>query len=257
MFPQFFTRRLLLPGESTDQFREVTAKEREALEAKAATYVRPPQWMIDRFNYLANRLVPGYGGFDEDRGYFRLGTVHDLTEQDAVAILLSYSSIDGTQVGDSTPLEAYREIRAVFPRALSSGGLGVSRMSQRYMGCQKLEEVYFIIYGELVTQMFRTFHECRALRKIYFQYTSNVSNISEAFANCFALEDLTPPYVTVSMDLHWSPKLSAESISRVIERMIPPEGKTLTLTLHATAFARVTEEMLATAAAKNITITTP
>ncbi len=78
-------------------------------------------------------------------------------------------------------------------------------------------------------------------------------NIVPSFKGCVALEEVTLSSVRKSVSFADSPNLSLASIAR----MVDSGSSGVTITLHATAFARLTEEILAAAAAKNITITTP
>lgn len=222
------------------------------------------EWLITYFNYMANRYVAGYGGYNKATGFFELGTVKNLTVQDAIKIVLSPQGISGCSITDSNAegRMAHSEVRALFPIKLSAGALGQSNFILRYYGCTELEEVVFLRnYGSFVNNSFyRAFYDCQKLRVLKFGYTSVATcTFEEAFENCHALEDFTPPYFWASMKLYDSPKLSVESLERIIARATPPKGDTkgITITLHADAFARLSDELMAAAAEKNITLTTP
>ena len=220
------------------------------------------EWLIAYFNYMANRYVAGYGGYNKATGFFELGTVKNLTVQDAIKIVLSPQGISGSVIkqSDADGQMAYSEVRALFPIKLSPGAVGASNFHLRYLGCTELEEGVFV-YGSFVrSDFFRAFYGCTKLRVLKFGYTSVITGtFAEAFAGCKALEDFTPPCFWASMKLYDSPKLSVESLERIIARATPPEGDTkgITVTLHADAFAKLTGELLAAAAEKNITLTTP
>lgn len=219
------------------------------------------EWLITYFNYMANRYVAGYGGYNEGTGFFELGTVKNLTVQDALKIVLSPQGISGSVIkqSDADGQMAYSEVRALFPIKLSPGGVGASNFHLRYLGCTELEEGVFV-YGSFVrSDFFRAFYGCTKLRVLKFRYTSVITGtFAEAFAGCKALEDFTPPCFWASMKLYDSPKLSVESLERIIARATPPEGDTkgITITLHTDVFAKLTGELLAAAAEKNITLTT-
>lgn len=221
------------------------------------------EWLITYFNYMANRYVAGYGGYNEGTGFFELGTVKNLTTLDAMKIVFSPQGISGCTItgSDVEGRMAFSEVRALFPIKLSSGALGASNFLLRYYGCKKLEEVVFLQnYGSFVNNSFyRAFYDCHKLRVLKFGYTPVATcTFEDAFSNCVALEDFTPPCFWRNMVLSDSPRLSVESLERIIARATPPEGDTkgITVTLHADAFARLTDEILAAAADKNITLTT-
>lgn len=267
MFPAFWTRKILAAGETPDDFREVTQAQREAMEAARAAWVRPSQAFIDHFTYLANRYVADYGGFNEATGYFELGTVKNLTTQDAMKIILSPQGISGSIITESGVENQmpYSEVRALFPIKLSAGTFGQSNFNLRYYDCEQLEEAVFLQNnGTFCNRSFYdAFGYCFKLRVLTFGWgglpNSRVTcSLTTAFVQCKALEDFTPPRYWADMYLGDSPKLSAESLDCIIRRADPQgDTKGITVTLHATAYARLTEEQLAAAAAKNITFTTP
>ena len=72
------------------------------------------------------------------------------------------------------------------------------------------------------------------------------------FSRCYSLETVWLKQVYDSVDFQYSPKLRLECVKYLIENANNP--KAMTLTLHPTAYARVTDELFALAAEKNITI---
>lgn len=270
MFPEFWTRKILAPGETADDFREVTAAEREKLEAARAAWVRPSQELIDHFTYLANRYVTDYGGFNEATGYFELGTVKDLTTQDAIKMLSSlgavWASLGGSPQAHPDGMFFGLPIRAMFPLAGVYGAMGGTHFGRMFQDCAEIEEVF--ITGQqknsslyVATGMHSTFYGCISLRKITFARWNNppVKSFTDTFHNCQALEDLLPPFFWGDVSFKYSPKLSTASLGNIIARATPPDGDTkgITVTLHSTAYAKLSEEQLAAAAEKNITFTTP
>ncbi len=255
-FHGFWKRKILTEGETVADYREVTASEKATLEAADAKWKKPEQWVIDRFNYHANRLIPGYGGYNEATGFGELGTVKDLTAADMLDILLSPQGIHFVQIQSSDPngFMRHQRVRALFPISISDGGGGYANFLSRYQGCRFLEEAIFKD-GYYIGQASRAFYGCGKLRILSFPETSPITELSEMFTSCVALEELTPPNFAGNISLSESSKLSLASIKRLIERAAA--GKGITITLHHDAYARVTDDILAAAAAKNITIATP
>lgn len=255
-FHTFCRQKMLSPGESVDDFREVSEKEKEAIEAKDALWVMPEQWLVDRFNYLANMYKKDYGGLNTRTGFFELGTVKDLSNKDALDIVLSPQGIEAElQISNlsQSGFMNYSNIRAIFPVSLSTGGVGASNFNMRFYNCAKLEEAIFYSTGwGHVGSFFRAFYGCRKLRVLKVMGgPANTKDATEAFSGCTALETLYPPYTVVGFDLRSCPKLNSDSIDVIIERT-RQEG--VIHTLHPDAYARVTEEQFAAAVAKNITI---
>lgn len=73
-FHTFFTSKMLTKNESIDDFKEVTAKEKESLEAADAAWERPPQSFIDLFCGTYDDYNLGgaefYVGYNPATGYF-------------------------------------------------------------------------------------------------------------------------------------------------------------------------------------------
>lgn len=222
------------------------------------------QWMIEVFNYLANRDKKGYGGFNEETGFFELGTVKDLTYEDAMTIVLSPQGIHNVVVSqnDKIGLMSGFEVRALFPIKLSAGASGYSNFNRRYDSCTKLEEAVFIgSYGSFVDHFFRAFAGCRKLRVLTFETSSTVTGFVNTFDGCVALEELTPPYAAAGMDLSDCSRLSLESLVRIVSRT--STGKNITHTVHPTVYAKLTDEtnaewhaVLTEALSKNISFAT-
>ncbi|MGM9861401.1 MAG: hypothetical protein ACI30W_02275 [Muribaculaceae bacterium] len=254
-FHSFWRRKILAPTESIDDFKEVTEKEKAAVEAADAAWERPPQSFIDLFN---NREALGgvmpCEGYNEDTGYFELNHIKDIDYAEAVAIVnASYPMLLGTSV--STPYKscaAILNVRTLMPlciinasntpflsncpsieairiqsAALAGFGLGHTTIGGNdwITNCKKLK----VIYAQLGINGTTTITKCPELRVI----------TARVFAG-----------TNISVSIPDSPLLSQESISYFINK----SAVTCTLTLHPDAYARVTDEMFETAAAKGITI---
>lgn len=74
----------------------------------------------------------------------------------------------------------------------------------------------------------------------------------QAFKNCVLLETVKIKSLNNSISFADSPSLSLDSISFMVTNAA--NTSPITITLHPTAYARVTDELFATAASKNITI---
>lgn len=97
-FHTFVTEKRLLPSDSIDNYREVTAAQRSALEAADAKWVRPPQVFIDLWNAAcASRFVNSSyykpsGQYNESTGYFELNGITDIGIEEAIRIYSAYVS---------------------------------------------------------------------------------------------------------------------------------------------------------------------
>lgn len=246
---------MLTSSETADYYREVTDAQKTALETADAKWEEPTEEMIAQFNLCANRLIANYGRYNIDTGFFELGTIHDLTAGDVREILLSPTTIhyrlDNSVNGS---LMHARNVRATFPIALSNGGAGTGSLTTMFHSCAKIEEIY-ILRGFSGSSAFRAFYNCFKLRVLSLSTDNTIGDFGEAFVNCQSLETIKVfPSHTCSVSLSSSSKLSPDSVSRVIAAK--SGDKATTLTLHPTTFAQLTEEMIATAADKNIQLAT-
>ena len=102
--------------------------------------------------------------------------------------------------------------------------------------------------------MYSTFAFCTKLRRIEDVIYYN-SEFITTFYHCYALEYLRLARIKYSVDLSDCSKLSSDSVAYIVANA--DNTKAITITLHPDAYARVTDDIFAAAAAKNITIATP
>lgn len=249
-FHTFCRQKMLSQGESVDDFREVSEKEKEAIEAKDALWTKPEQSLIVKWNYLANRVVADYGGYNYGTGFFELGTTKDITTEQAMKIVLSAGSwVKVLDNKSPSGLFADLDIRTTFPLKLSGGAQGHSNLESLFFG-SAVEEVY--LTGSYADSLNRTFQYCTKLRVVNIYTFGSFSSFYEAFNGCKNLEEIMGLKIAASVSFSHSPKLSSATISRLITNAV--NTKAITISLHPTAYARVTDEMFAAAVEKNITI---
>ena len=83
-FHTFAPKRILLNGQSADDYKEVTPAERSAIEAADAKFVVPPQMFIDIWNAAAGT----FGRYNPLTGFFELNGLTDISYAEAVEIYL-------------------------------------------------------------------------------------------------------------------------------------------------------------------------
>lgn len=81
-FHVFLKNKVLAKDESIEDWREVTDKEKQSLEASDAAWVRPDQSLIDRFNTLG-AIGDHNGKFNEDTGFFECNGITDIGTEEA------------------------------------------------------------------------------------------------------------------------------------------------------------------------------
>ena len=254
-FHSFWTRKILAPTESIDDFKEVTASEKAKLEAADAAWERPPQSFIDAWNaradFSANGKYPQYvfGKYNEETGYFELNTLLDIDYAEAQEIMLQS---DSKVIGDTAyrTHQMHNGIRTLMP--VKNSGFIVSRLLCYDNNIQ-------------IIQLFSYFNTSLVIRSASgsnFLHSTNVHTILGTISIEVNASATTSQYLAnvhiisktkdgLTLNLASCAALTSESINYTIEN----STKSLTLILHADAYARVTNEMFEKAAAKNITIT--
>lgn len=235
-FHQFWTKKVLTATESAGDFKEVTASEMNTIKAKDEKWTPPSEELI------ATATAAG-AVYNHKTGFFELNGLTDLTEADMRTIM------DAGKRQTSTASAAYisLSIRTHLPRV--GQGQATSCSSTFYM-CGSLESVNFAnakLQGDCFTN-------CYKLRRVVGVYDRNNST-TENFRGCSALEELKGEIRSNnSFSLSSSPKLTLESIQYIVTNA--HNSAPITITLHPTAYARLTDELIAQAATKKITFAT-
>ena len=187
---------------------------------------------------------------------YGLNGINDLSLSEAIDILAQYAN--ATIVRPSM-INAFQnsKLRTTFPiRTSASFNCNIQGM---FSGSAKLETLAMSGGIAVIKPMTVAFSGCSSLRKIdgtlYVRDCSTVSDFTYAFKGCAALEDVRISQLKYDISFADSPLLSLGSISSLIAYRAG--SNTITITLHPDAYARVTDDIFAAAAAKNITIATP
>lgn len=261
-FHTFHTRLQLTPGTSASDWREVTAAERAKIEAADAKWVRPPQSFIDRWNELCNfnvnlspwgikETIGRVGKYNESTGYCELNGITNIDYTEALRIRSYWI---GRKIPDPKGLYYQMPERTLLPLNFSNG----SAVSAYWLfnSCNNLEEVTILLAPS--SDIRGIFSNCKKLRKINgIIYPYSETELGGAFINCYELEEVRVFNLCRNISFADSPKLSLESISYMINKsFFGKQPSPITITLHPEAYARLTDELIAAAAEKQITFAT-
>lgn len=240
-FHQFWTRKILTPDENISDFREVTAAERADLEKADAAWVEPPRSFIDLFDKAAG----GYGRYNPETGFFELNGIRDIGYQEAMEIMLYY-----TRRTLYTFHYAFTGagVRTLIPLTVPSEGASMRQGFAR----SSLEKIVFAGMAT-VNDVWAAFSGCRFLRVIEGVINAPFVEFDATFGSCYALEEVRIQRLNNSISFKDSPNLSLTTIQYLVANA-NNNTKAITITLHPTAYARVSDELFALAAEKNITI---
>lgn len=258
-FHQFFTRKILTPNEDISDFREVTAAERTALEQADALWEEPSAELIAQFNQ-AMTMYSGTGSDVWQIGHYEPETGNFMYGSLALTTAEVRRMLDFRKTGVTSLLNEYAamwQLSAVAPILhATNGSIGTAYCF--YM-CRNMKVVAFNGYyrGEfrVSANAQSMFDGCYALEEILGTFDMSACNYtSRMFQACQRLREVRLKSLITTVLLSDSPLLSLESISYMIENATNTAA--ITITLHPTAYARVSDELFAQAAAKNITIAT-
>ena len=231
----FTARRMLAPGKTISDYREVTATEQAAIEAEDAAYKWPPQWFIE--------ATAMYGvGYDAATGLFSLNGLTDITYPQMQVIW--------SEKGPTGPIGRFQHVdlkgRTNLPTHGSSYYSGCGYM---FAGCLNIEIIS--ISGGVNSSWenegyIRMFKDCVKLRKIIGGNitTSNTTiSLAEMFANCPKLE-WVPIRMLVRRDLNFadSPLLSLEMLQHLLKFTNTDTAKQATITVHPEVYAKLSDE---------------
>lgn len=258
-FHRFYTRKILTDGESADDFREVTAAEKAALEASDAAWSRPSQAFIDMWNEACRVYgwsVTTYGCYNEETGYFELNGIKDITYAQAINIY-RYTS-GATRVNGIVLIGmGFAKYRTNLPP--TPGSLGVA-IGGAFSNNSELEVLRLPQYYDDAVRLEKNTREaflgCGKLREIVnvMQAPAQVSDWFNTFSYCKSLETVRIKGLYGAISFPHSALLSLESIEYMIQNRTTAHTNAITITLHPQAYARVTDEIFAAAAEKQITI---
>lgn len=215
-------------------------------------------WLLERARKLFDITVKQDGAHwftaqltrDDITRLWAFDAIDDLTDSDVITALMFWPMMRGrtySRCFRGAPLR----FAVLHNDADTAPQTGVDNGAWLFADSSVEEVVMSGGPGTLSAVGEKTFEFASRLRVIrgYIQ----CYNIVPSFKGCVALEEVTLDSVRKSISFADSPNLSLASIAR----MVDSGSSGVTITLHATAFTRLTEEILAAAATKNITITTP
>lgn len=251
-FHTFVTSRPLAAGQTADDFREVTAAEREEIERIDARWVRPPQFFIDLWNIICKSA----GRYNEATGFFELNGLVDITYKEALEIYrYGQMSNDGTM----ELKYAYANIRTNLPSRIK---YSVKSGARTFLSCDLIE----VIDATLLMPGGACFSACYKLREIRNIYSPNNPTLAEnnsIWAGCSKLESIKgiQAVYPTSFSMADSPLLNLDTLSRIVMKY--NHNTEITITIHPKVYSKLVDEtnsewhrVMLDAAEKNIVFAT-
>lgn len=217
---------------------------------------------------LIDEATTGGAVFNYSTEFFELNGLVDLTAQDMENILL-FGTFFPHYYGAGSTIAAIPTNRLIRTNILAENSSDILRgnctfdhlcYSQNrlevFVACTDITSDVDSTYKMSPTSLTAAFQSCTKLKKVIGtvnldRYVYSASDY--VFRNCTALEEIHFHRLKTGLNLQ-APALSLASISELVEFAI--NTAPVTVTLHPGAYARLTEELIAQAAAKQITFTT-
>lgn len=240
-----------MSGESVTDYKEVTDSEKTTIANKDA------QWESPSEDFIAQAEAAG-AGYNRSTGFFELNGLLDITEAQ-MRIILRNLQRPPFNVFSSTSQRA--ELRTNLWEASPQSTHDVTIQSKGVFSGWLAAEVINLDNG--ATDLFATkingydtFKACMELHTILGDFSfGNGATTGDTFASCFKLQSFRLYGVNYDIDLHWSPLIAVESLQYLVTNALVSKAKTIAL--HPDAYARITDELFAQAADKQINFATP
>ena len=193
--------------------------------------------------------------YNVQTGYFELNGLGDIsTEQ--MRQILPYLTL-GKIRGDLTSRFQRVSIRTIT--VYCEGTIFPVDMTLTFYVASSLETIKITpMAGGMtgVKNMNGAFRFCSALQRVdgVFDVSRTEKSITDSFVGCVKLQEIRMHGIKSSVIFQDSPLLSAESITYMVENAI--NTAPITITLHPDAYARLTDEIITAATAKQINFAT-
>ena len=243
-FHQFWTKKILTSSENIEDFKEVTSAEKTTIENKDKEWKEPSEEMVAHIASLGVR-------YNASTGFFECGDVYDLTEAQAratdMALRYIYNTDNAVFMFAGTSLYVYPDIPIYAGGAYIKGGsLFHSDGQLKYVNLSRTKKF------NGMSMMFRYCPELRTIQGL--KMAPGCPTPKKPFEGCSKLENLELAYLSTDIALPDSPLLSLASIQYMIDNAA--NTSPITVTLHPDAYARLTDEIITAATAKQINFAT-
>lgn len=194
------------------------------------------------------------GVYNETTGFYEMNGLTDITYEQAKEIMYAPSSAPGFV---SYVPKARTNIMPT--RAIYGGGM-YGTLADLSSICYNNTKIEVLALAHTNTKVQTNNIKCMCiwsdkLKKIIGNIScvniANESGYTSAFQSCTALEEVWLQWWSLDIDLHWSPNLKMECVEYFVENR--SGSNAIAMKLHPDAFARLTDELIAQAATKNIT----
>lgn len=249
-FHKFWTKKILTSSENIEDFKEVTSTEKTTIENKDKEWEEPSEELIAQCKSADTDIL-----YNVKTGYFEYNGLTDITTKQMRDILFSPWAIYNNRV--QCPINIRTNVVPNRIYTLYAGASDCVNLTTTFV--QSGLEVLKLWRGTVnVSSITTAFTSCRKLKRIVgvlnLLYVSTEFGVFDTFKDCIALEDVQLKNLKYNISFHNSPLISLNSIQYLVTNAA--NTSPITVTLHADAYARLTDEIITAATAKQINFAT-
>ena len=246
-FHKFWAKKILTSSENIEDFKEVTAAQKATIEAADAKWEEPSE------EFVAQMTARGYVSYNSATGFFECNGVNDLNVADARDINIACSQMRNTRNAEF--MFANYKFRTLPKVNIYVGGDSVSA-DRMFQICSTLESIDLsaVTAFSLMIMMFRFCSNLHTIKGLIMAQNIQENGASGAFAGCVKLRNVEIKKAKVNISFSDSPLLSLDSIQYLVDNAA--NTSPITVTLHPDAYARLTDEIITAATAKQINFAT-
>lgn len=250
-FHQFWTKKILTASEKISDFKEVTAAEKTTIENKDKEWEEPSEELIAQCKSADTDIL-----YNAKTGYFEYNGLTDITTKQMRDILFSQWAIYNNRV--QCPINIRTNVVPNRIYTLYAGASDCVSLMTTFV--QSGLEVLKLSRGTInVSSIATAFTSSRKLKRIMgvldLAHISTDFGVFDAFKDCIALEDVQLKNLKYNISFRDSALLSLDSIQYLVANAA--NTTPITVTLHLDAYARLTDEIITAATAKQINFATP
>lgn len=191
--------------------------------------------------------------YNYSTGYFECNGINDLTISDARNIDIAYAQMRNTRNAEF--MFAIHKFRTLPKVSNYVGGDSVSA-DRMFQLCNTLESIDLsgVVAFSNMIMMFRFCSNLHTIKGLTMAQNMQEDGASGAFTGCVKLRNVELRNTKVNISFSDSPLLSLDSIQYLVDNAA--NTSPITVTLHPDAYARLTDEIITAATAKQINFAT-
>lgn len=269
-FHEFYSKKMILPDDSVDNYKEVTETEKTQIETQDAKWEEPSKELIERWDMawwdaIIKKDYNRFGKYNFSTGFFEGNDVKDINAKEAARIMdigiIRYPKFINPTFN---PSQLYLKGKTILPIYINDG-ICRGFCASHYIQVIRFVNYYMYINGAHpdtspinVFDSTFVFYVSPLIREIKGILDLNSDTAEKHFLGSFnynRLEVLKVINLKKGIDLKTQLNLNIDCVDFMVENAKTVDAGQ-TITLHPNVYAKVSDELFGKASNKNITIAT-